>query len=141
MIALSLERIAAACRSLNRLPAAWGRWRRPGALALLALLGSFRPAAAQPGKDGARTVATAGAVLNEYTALTADAAQGEAMARQIESGAVFVNGLVKSMNELPFGGVKKSGYGRELSCVGIREIVNQKSVWIGKPAAQAAKTE
>jgi len=72
---------------------------------------------------------------------TADAAQGEAMARQIESGAVFVNGLVKSMNELPFGGVKKSGYGRELSCVGIREFVNQKSVWIGKPAAQAAKTE
>ena len=61
---------------------------------------------------------------------TADVARGEAMARQIESGAVFVNGLVKSMNELPFGGVKKSGYGRELSYLGIREFVNQKSVWI-----------
>ncbi len=62
---------------------------------------------------------------------TADAARGEAMARQIESGAVFVNGLVKSMNELPFGGVKKSGYGRELSYLGIREFVNCKAVWVG----------
>ena len=72
---------------------------------------------------------------------TGDARKGEAMARQIESGAVFVNGLVKSMNELPFGGVKKSGYGRELSYLGIREFVNQKSIWIGKPAAREAKTE
>ncbi len=62
---------------------------------------------------------------------TADVARGEAMARQIESGAVFVNGLVKSMNELPFGGVKKSGYGRELSYLGIREFVNCKAVWVG----------
>ena len=63
---------------------------------------------------------------------TQDLALAEAMARQLESGAVFVNGLVKSMNELPFGGVKKSGYGRELSFLGIREFVNQKSVWISK---------
>ena len=72
---------------------------------------------------------------------TQDAKQGEAMARQIESGAVFVNGLVKSMPELPFGGVKKSGYGRELSYLGIREFVNQKSIWVGKDVAPAAKTE
>ena len=72
---------------------------------------------------------------------TADARKGEAMARQIESGAVFVNGLVKSMPELPFGGVKKSGYGRELSYLGIREFVNQKSVWIGKEVVALAKTE
>ena len=91
MIALSLERIAAACRSLNRLPAAWRRWRRPGALALLVLLGSFRPAAAQPGKDGARTVATAGAVLNEYTALTANAAQG-ATTLTVANSALNANG-------------------------------------------------
>lgn len=65
---------------------------------------------------------------------TRDVAQGEALARQLESGAVFINGLVKSMNELPFGGVKKSGYGRELSALGIREFVNQKSVWIAKAA-------
>ena len=72
---------------------------------------------------------------------TADANHGEAMARQIESGAVFVNGIVKSMPELPFGGVKKSGYGRELSYLGIREFVNQKSIWVGKAVVQEAKTE
>ena len=72
---------------------------------------------------------------------TSDAKKGEQMAREIESGAVFVNGLVKSMNELPFGGVKKSGYGRELSFLGIREFVNQKSIWVGKEVVQEAKTE
>ena len=72
---------------------------------------------------------------------TADPKKGEAMARQIESGAVFVNGLVKSMSELPFGGVKKSGYARELSYLGIREFVNQKSIWIGKEVVPVAKTE
>ena len=59
----------------------------------------------------------------------------------VDTTTVFVNGLVKSMNELPFGGVKKSGYGRELSYLGIREFVNQKSVWVGQEAAQDAKTE
>jgi succinate-semialdehyde dehydrogenase/glutarate-semialdehyde dehydrogenase len=72
---------------------------------------------------------------------TADAQRGEALARQIESGAVFVNGLVKSMPELPFGGVKKSGYGRELSYLGIREFVNQKSIWISKETTPPAKVE
>ena len=67
--------------------------------------------------------------------------KAEKLARQIESGAVFINGLVKSMNELPFGGVKKSGYGRELSYLGIREFVNHKSVWIGKEQAREGKTE
>jgi succinate-semialdehyde dehydrogenase/glutarate-semialdehyde dehydrogenase len=61
---------------------------------------------------------------------TQDITQAENLARQLENGAVFINGLVKSMNELPFGGVKKSGYGRELSALGIREFVNQKSIWI-----------
>ncbi|MFC7668643.1 NAD-dependent succinate-semialdehyde dehydrogenase [Hymenobacter humi] len=72
---------------------------------------------------------------------TADVEHGEELARHIESGAVFVNGLVKSMPELPFGGVKKSGYGRELSYLGIREFVNQKSVWIGKAEPVKDKTE
>jgi succinate-semialdehyde dehydrogenase/glutarate-semialdehyde dehydrogenase len=65
---------------------------------------------------------------------TRDVALAERLARQLESGAVFINGMVKSMPELPFGGVKKSGHGRELSYVGIREFVNIKSVWIAKPA-------
>jgi len=61
---------------------------------------------------------------------TQDLALGEAMARQIESGAVFVNGMTVSDPRMPFGGVKRSGYGRELSRYGIREFVNIKSIWI-----------
>ncbi|AII54163.1 NAD-dependent succinate-semialdehyde dehydrogenase [Hymenobacter sp. APR13] len=75
---------------------------------------------------------------------TADVARGEALARRVEAGAVFVNSLVKSAPEMPFGGVKKSGYGRELSYLGIREFVNQKSIWIAKeekPAAGKKKVE
>ncbi len=61
---------------------------------------------------------------------TRDIKKGEAAARRIESGAVFVNGMTKSDPRLPFGGVKKSGYGRELSHYGIKEFVNIKSIWI-----------
>jgi succinate-semialdehyde dehydrogenase/glutarate-semialdehyde dehydrogenase len=61
---------------------------------------------------------------------TQDRARAERLAAQIEAGAVFVNGLVKSDARLPFGGIKRSGYGRELSEYGIREFVNIKSVWI-----------
>jgi succinate-semialdehyde dehydrogenase/glutarate-semialdehyde dehydrogenase len=72
---------------------------------------------------------------------TQDVIKAEAIARQLESGAVFINSLVKSMNELPFGGIKKSGYGRELSYLGIREFVNQKSIWIGEEKPEEAKAE
>ena len=61
---------------------------------------------------------------------TRDRAGAERVAAQIEAGCVFVNGLVKSDPRLPFGGIKRSGYGRELSEYGIREFVNIKSVWI-----------
>jgi succinate-semialdehyde dehydrogenase/glutarate-semialdehyde dehydrogenase len=61
---------------------------------------------------------------------TKDRARAERLAAQVEAGAVFVNGVVKSDPRLPFGGIKRSGYGRELSEYGIREFVNVKSVWI-----------
>ena len=61
---------------------------------------------------------------------TRDVKRGEELARRVEAGAVFVNSLVKSSPQMPFGGIKKSGYGRELSHLGIREFVNQKSIWI-----------
>jgi succinate-semialdehyde dehydrogenase/glutarate-semialdehyde dehydrogenase len=61
---------------------------------------------------------------------TQDMRRGEDFARRLKCGCAFVNGLVKSDPRLPFGGVKASGYGRELSLHGIREFVNVKSVWI-----------
>jgi len=62
---------------------------------------------------------------------TEDRAKGEEVALRLEVGSAFVNGMVKSDPRLPFGGVKESGYGRELSHYGIREFVNIKTVWIG----------
>ena len=61
---------------------------------------------------------------------TADAERGERIARQLQCGCAFVNGMVKSDPRLPFGGVKNSGYGRELSRLGIHEFVNAKTIWI-----------
>lgn len=61
---------------------------------------------------------------------TKDKARGEKFALAVEAGSVFVNGMVKSDPRLPFGGVKLSGYGRELSLLGIHEFVNAKTVWI-----------
>ena len=62
---------------------------------------------------------------------TRDLAKARLYARRIEAGAVFINGMVASDPRLPFGGIKHSGYGRELSAYGIREFTNIKSVWIG----------
>ena len=61
---------------------------------------------------------------------TKDKARGEKVAREIESGSVFVNSLMRSDQRLPFGGIKKSGYGREISELGIKEFVNAKTLYV-----------
>ncbi|PKN57056.1 MAG: NADP-dependent succinic semialdehyde dehydrogenase [Deltaproteobacteria bacterium HGW-Deltaproteobacteria-14] len=59
-----------------------------------------------------------------------DEAEIAALIDRIDAGCVFVNGLVKSDPRLPFGGIKSSGWGRELGALGIRELCNAKTVWI-----------
>jgi len=59
-----------------------------------------------------------------------DTIRGEQLALNVQSGCTFVNGFVKSDPRLPFGGIKNSGYGRELSSHGIKEFVNAKTIWV-----------
>jgi succinate-semialdehyde dehydrogenase/glutarate-semialdehyde dehydrogenase len=61
---------------------------------------------------------------------TQDAAEQQRGIRELQAGQVFVNGMVASQPALPFGGIKLSGYGRELGAMGIREFCNAKSVWM-----------
>jgi acyl-CoA reductase-like NAD-dependent aldehyde dehydrogenase len=100
---------------------------------------TFGPVAAIVGAaDSEEAVALAN--LTEYglgaNLWTRDDAAGEKLARRIDAGQVFINGMVASDPRLPFGGTKHSGYGRELSAFGIREFTNIKTIWVG-PAGTA----
>jgi succinate-semialdehyde dehydrogenase/glutarate-semialdehyde dehydrogenase len=97
----------------------------------------FGPVAAIiPVRDEAQAIAVANDSVFGLGAavLTRDLARGERIAAElIEAGCVFVNDAVRSDPRLPFGGVKESGYGRELSGYGIKEFVNIKSVFVARP--------
>lgn len=93
----------------------------------------FGPAAAvvrAKDREEALALANASAYGLGSSLWTRDVRAAEAFAARIEAGAVFINGMVASDPRLPFGGVKRSGYGRELSAFGIHEFTNIQTVWI-----------
>lgn len=63
---------------------------------------------------------------------TADLDRAAALAARFESGAVFINGMTASDPRAPFGGIKRSGYGRELGTYGLHEFVNIQTVWLAQ---------
>jgi len=95
---------------------------------------TFGPAAAvirARGLDECVTLANASQYGLGGNLWSRDIERAERLAARLESGAVFINGMTASDPRLPFGGVKKSGYGRELSAYGMREFVNVQTVWVG----------
>lgn len=83
--------------------------------------------------DEAIEIANATAFGLGSNAWTRDEAEQQRFIDDIEAGQVFINGITVSYPELPFGGIKRSGYGRELAGQGIRAFCNAKTVWVASP--------
>lgn len=97
---------------------------------------TFGPLAAMmrvPDEDAAIRLANATEFGLGASLWTCDAARADALVRRIDAGAVFVNAIVASDPRLPFGGIRRSGYGRELGEAGLREFTNMKTIWSQMP--------
>jgi succinate-semialdehyde dehydrogenase/glutarate-semialdehyde dehydrogenase len=81
-------------------------------------------------EDGAVEIANGTAYGLGASLWTSDRDRADRLIPRLDTGSVFINGMVKSDPRLPFGGVKDSGFGRELSREGMLEFVNRKTVWI-----------
>lgn len=94
---------------------------------------TFGPVAALyrvPDAEDAVRIANATSFGLSSSVWTTDAGEQELFVREVQAGGVFVNGMTVSNPALPFGGIKRSGYGRELSAAGIREFCNLTTVWV-----------
>jgi succinate-semialdehyde dehydrogenase/glutarate-semialdehyde dehydrogenase len=94
------------------------------------LFGPVAALIAADGEDDAVRIANDSVFGLGAAVFTGDAGRGEQVALRLEAGSCFVNDLVRSDPRLPFGGIKQSGYGRELGAFGIREFVNVKTVYV-----------
>ena len=93
------------------------------------LFGPVAAIIAVPDAAPALRTANASAYGLGASLFTRNRRKGATLARELEAGSVFINDLVRSCPELPFGGIKSSGYGRELGAWGAKAFVNTKTLW------------